>query len=99
MDRNKKSLVEFLYKNGRDISSVLEALAKRFSFRIGNGFCERVIFRELFLSGTTLLDLHDKKTTMSLSHVAARQELRELISSLKIPELEKIEKAEKVANA
>lgn len=86
----KNRLSNFYTKNGRDINIVLDALAKRLSFRVGNGFCERVIFRELFLSGTTLLDAHDKKTVSSLSHVAARQELRELIDLMKIPTQEKI---------
>lgn len=85
----KNRLSNFYTKNGRDINIVLDALAKRLSFRVGNGFCERVIFRELFLSGTTLLDANDKKTVSSLSHVAARQELRELIDLMKIPTQEK----------
>jgi chromosome partitioning protein len=47
---------------------------------------ERVIYRELFLEGLTLLDLRQVglERRLSLSHVAARQELRsllELISS------------------
>lgn len=86
----KNRLSNLYTKNGRDINTVLDALAKRLSFRVGNGFCERVIFRELFLAGTTLLDMHDKKAVASLSHVAARQELRELIDLMKIPTLEKV---------
>ncbi|MBR1734969.1 MAG: AAA family ATPase [Alphaproteobacteria bacterium] len=81
-----KNRLSTLYtKNRGDVNTVLEALAKRLSFRLGNGFCERVIFKELFLSGTTLLDLKNSDTSMNLSHVAARQELRELISLMKLP--------------
>ena len=81
-----KNRLSTLYtKNRGDVNTVLEALAKRLSFRLGNGFCERVIFKELFLSGMTLLDLKNTGNEMNLSHVAARQELRELISLMKIP--------------
>lgn len=81
-----KNRLSTLYtKNKGDVNTVLEALAKRLSFRLGNGFCERVIFKELFLSGTTLLDLKNNDNAMNLSHVAARQELRELITLMRIP--------------
>ncbi|GHU17900.1 ATPase [Alphaproteobacteria bacterium] len=71
-------------KNRGDINVVLEALSKRIGFRLGAGFCERVIFRELFLSGSTLLDVPQGQQ-LSLSHVSARQELRELIDFMKLP--------------
>ena len=60
-----------------------EDLAKRIGFRIAPGFSERVIFREMFLNGLTLLDL--KGGALSLSHVAARQEVRELLKELNLP--------------
>lgn len=81
-----KNRLSTLYsKNSGDVNLVLEALAKRLSFRLGNGFRERVIFKELFLSGMTLMDLNECGSSMNLSHVAARQELRELISFMNIP--------------
>jgi chromosome partitioning protein len=52
------------------------------------GLYERVIFRELFLKGLTLLDLHETKEgreNMSVSQIAARQELRDLLNGLKLP--------------
>ena len=51
------------------------------------GFSERVIFRELFLSGLTLLDLKSgaDATPLTMSHIAARQEVRELIRNLALP--------------
>ncbi|MDX1923754.1 MAG: division plane positioning ATPase MipZ [Rickettsiaceae bacterium] len=71
-------------KNKQNVAKVLEELAKRVSFRQAPGFGERVIFRELFLLGLTLLDL--KKTAyaknFSLAHVAARQELKNLFEAL-----------------
>ena len=65
--------------------AVLEALSKRIGFRLGTGFCERVIFKELFVSGMTLLDLERANVQLSLSHVAARQELRDLINFMHLP--------------
>ena len=72
-------------KNRKDIGVVLEALSKRIGFRLGTGFCERVIFKELFVSGMTLLDLERANVQLSLSHVAARQELRDLINFMHLP--------------
>ncbi len=74
--------------NKRKVGDALEALSQRIGFRIAPGFSERVIFRELFPKGLTLLDLPDLGSeSMTLSHVAARQELRELVQALKLPAL------------
>ena len=77
-------------KNKRRVGEVLEKLAPRTGFRIAPGFGERVIYRELFPSGLTLLDIMDADTKISLtmSHVAARQELRDLMVTLNLPGLE-----------
>ncbi|MDR2794612.1 MAG: division plane positioning ATPase MipZ [Holosporaceae bacterium] len=81
----KNRLNTFYSKNRGDINIVLEELSKRIGFRLGVGFSERVIFRELFLSGMTLLDMENTGHSLSLSHVSARQELRELIDFMKLP--------------
>jgi chromosome partitioning protein len=83
----RNRLTTLYTKNKRDISVVLEALSKRIGFRLGTGFCERVIFKELFLSGLTLPDLEKSGKQLNISHVAARQELRELINFIKLPKL------------
>ena len=44
-------------RNKRDMGTVIEALARRIGFRIAAGLSERVIYKELFLNGLTLLDL------------------------------------------
>lgn len=72
-------------KNKEDMFNILTNLAKRIGFRLLSGFCERVIFRELFINGTTLLDLKETETAMTVSHIAAKQELRELIKALELP--------------
>lgn len=64
-------------------------LARRIGFRVGPGFNERVIFRELFPRGLTLLDLRDVGVErLNISNVAARQELRDLIRALHLPGVE-----------
>lgn len=79
--RNRLSQINA--KNKEQMEKVLTMLAKRIGFHQVPGFSERVIFRELFTQGLTLLDLTkvgDKR--LNLSHVAARQELRSLLTSL-----------------
>ena len=58
----------------------IEALAKRIGFRVAAGLSERVIYKELFLNGLTLLDLKRGSggPSLTMSHVAARQEVRDL---------------------
>ena len=74
-------------KNKRRLSSALSQLAERVGFRVAPGFGDRVIFRELFPVGLTMLDLPQRGVgiSFSLSHVAARQEVRELLVTLKLP--------------
>lgn len=74
-------------KNRKRLVTALDVLAERIGFRLAPGFGERVIFRELFPMGLTMLDLPlpGLGVAMSISHVAARQELRELIATLKLP--------------
>ena len=77
-------------KNKRRLSELLDTLSTRIGFRVAPGFGERVIYRELFLLGLTLLDLPDAKTQvkMTMSHLAARQEVRDLIAVLNLPGVE-----------
>jgi chromosome partitioning protein len=74
-------------KNKRRVGDALTALAQRIGFRVAPGLSERVIYREMFTAGLTLLDLSDEGAAASftLSHVAARQELRDLILGLNLP--------------
>ena len=52
------------------------------------GFSERVIFRELFPRGLTLLDLKDTGVDqLNISNIAARQEVRDLINELRLPKV------------
>ena len=72
--------------NKRKVGEALEALSKRIGFRVAPGFSERVIFRELFPRGLTLMDLRDVGVDqMNISNVAARQELRDMLTALRLP--------------
>lgn len=87
--RNRLSNIDA--RNKRLVTRVMDDLVKRLGFRQAPGFSERVIFRELFLLGLTVLDVLEttKAGTLSMSHLAARQEVRELLKALKIPAIER----------
>lgn len=80
--RNRLSATET--RNKRNMERVLATLAKRIGFRTAPGFGDRVIFREMFLTGLTLLDLREGGTRLTMSHIAARQEVRDLLAALNI---------------
>ena len=73
-------------RNRRTVGEAVADLSQRIGFRVVPGFSERVIFRELFLRGLTLLDIgEDGPIPVTMSHVAARQEVREMIRALALP--------------
>jgi chromosome partitioning protein len=69
-------------RNMRRVADALADLSKRVGFRVIPGLSERVIYRELFPKGLTLLDMQALGKEAGLAHVAARQELREMIAGL-----------------
>ncbi len=66
------------------VGAAMDELALRVGFRVIPGLGERVIYRELFPKGLTLLDLKHLGE-VGMGHIAARQELREMIAGLLIP--------------
>jgi chromosome partitioning protein len=80
--RNRTQHVEA--RNMRRLDAALTELSKRVGFRIAQGLSERVIYRELFPSGLTLLD-KGHLGELGTSHLVARQELRSLLSNLRLP--------------
>jgi chromosome partitioning protein len=78
-------------RNKRRVAAAVEQLSSRIGCRVAPGFSDRVIFRELFPMGLTMLDLPVRGLGMALtmSHIAARQEVRELLAMLRLPGLEK----------
>jgi chromosome partitioning protein len=91
--RNRLSHVNA--RNKRDVGQLLLQLAKRIGFRLAPGFGERVIFRELFPKGLTLLDLREKGAgvRLNMSHLAARQEVRDLFRAVGLEDGEAKEQA------
>ncbi len=83
--RNRLSHIDT--RDKRRIGAGLEALSARIGFRLAPGLSERVIYRELFTRGLTMLDL--RKLTpignMRMSDLAARQEVRAMVEALSLP--------------
>ena len=80
--RNRTGHVEM--RNMRRLDQALTELSKRVGFRVAQGLSERVIYRELFPSGLTLLD-KGQLGELGTSHLVARQELRTLVAGLNLP--------------
>jgi chromosome partitioning protein len=76
-------------RNKRHVGQVLQGLAPQFGYRLAAGFGERVIFRELFLKGLTLSDLRQHKTgvAVTMTHIAAHQEIKSLVHGLRLDAL------------
>lgn len=80
--RNRTGHVEA--RNQARLQKALGEMSKRVGFRVTHGLSERVIYRELFPSGLTLLD-KGHLGELGTSHLVARQELRALIKALALP--------------
>ncbi|MEQ8664255.1 MAG: division plane positioning ATPase MipZ [Rhodospirillales bacterium] len=70
--------------NARDVDWALALLERSLGLKVIPGFSERVIFRELFLVGLTILDLKDAAggQPLSRSHMAAREEVLALSEAI-----------------
>jgi chromosome partitioning protein len=74
--------------NGERMSGALAELANHVGFRLADGLTGRMIYRELFPRGLTVLDECDGETPgtpADLAHMAARREMMALIEMLKLP--------------
>ncbi len=83
-------------RNKKNVGDKLDDLAGRIGFRHARGFGDRVIYRELFPMGLTLLDLGGRNSPVRLStmsHVTARIEIRSLVAALNLPHPEIHEEA------
>ena len=72
-------------RNERTIRVPLEEAGHELGFRMVSGIAERTVYRQLFPKGLTAFDPLEKPllgVRPTLSHVLARQELRQLASSL-----------------
>jgi chromosome partitioning protein len=84
--RNRLATTEA--RNRRRLDERVQALSRRVGFRIGPGLRDRVIYRELFPFGLTVADLSPlvRPVPVSLTHIAARQELRALVQAVGLAE-------------
>jgi len=86
--RNRTATSRIEAKNKQRVGEALKTLSGRIGFRLAPGLSERVIYRELFPQGLTLLDFEAAGGDVKMAHLAARQELRDLFIALKLPGLE-----------
>ena len=79
--------------NNRNMDLALTDISQRLGMRLVAGFSERVIFRELFLKGLTLHDLRHQgiNVTLTMSNLAALQEVRDLLRVIGIEQRDKEE--------
>lgn len=79
--KNRESSIRS--KNKDDIQKIFKKLSERFGFRLGQGFKERAIFRQLFPEGLTISDYKALgRKGFTVAHVSARQELRRFMKDL-----------------
>jgi len=79
--RNRLSALDA--RNKREMERLLAELSGRIGFQLNPGLGERVIFRELFHDGLTVMDMERiNGEGLTLSQLAARQEVRTMIESV-----------------
>ena len=83
----RNRLASLTSRNNRRVERALESLKRKINFRVVPGLSERVIYRELFLKGLTMMDFGKVQQIgkMQLSHVTARKEVRALVEALNLP--------------
>lgn len=67
-------------RNKNQVFEHLQNLSKTYGFRVSPSIKDRVIYKELFLQGLTVLDMNHEalKCKLSISHIAAKREIRDL---------------------
>lgn len=84
----RNRLSQLRSKNQISMLDSLKDLSMRLGCRMADGISERVVFRELFPMGLTVLDEMSERSLNgkpTLSHLSARQEIRQLVSALRLP--------------
>ena len=73
-------------KNKREVDTILRQLEGAIGFTYISGIGERVAYREMFLKGLTILDLlKTPSEEISISHIAAKNELMAILDAIGIP--------------
>ncbi len=84
----RNRLTQISSNNKKNMYNSLQNLAMQLGCRLSDGISERVIFRELFPKGLTALDDLDNilpNKRGKTSHLTARQEIRNLLKTMKLP--------------
>lgn len=82
--RNRISHIDA--KNKREVDAILRKLQEKLGFTYISGIGERVVYREMFLKGLTILDLLKMgEDEISISHIAAKNELLTVLNTINIP--------------
>jgi chromosome partitioning protein len=85
--RNRVSHIQS--RNKRDIDALMDLLAQNIGFQAVSGFGERVVYRELFSAGLTVLDAPESTedgAAAPSSHRAARAEVSNLLAAINVEE-------------
>ncbi len=71
-------------KNAQLMSALLMALSRRIHYSLAAGISERVVYRELFLKGLTMMDLKENGLNMptSSSAITGKQEIINLLQNI-----------------
>ena len=85
--RNRINTIHITNKRKMDL--VIQDLSKKLGFKIGNGFADRVIFKDLFLHGLTLMDIGRVSYVKSFNpaNLIAKTELRLFLQSINFQDL------------
>jgi chromosome partitioning protein len=91
-------------RNESQVTKLLNIMAPELGFRVARGLHERTIYRELFPFGLTAFDPLDEELLrfrVSRSHLMARREVRELVTSTGLlpPQLESPEDQDRLQRA
>ncbi|MDR2934161.1 MAG: division plane positioning ATPase MipZ, partial [Rickettsiales bacterium] len=84
--RNRVSHIDA--NNKKEVDKMLRHLSERIGFKYLPGIGERVIYREMFLKGLTISDVVREKSlyqTLTISHIAAKNELAAVVNAIGIP--------------
>ncbi|CCQ73008.1 division plane positioning ATPase MipZ [Magnetospira sp. QH-2] len=85
----RNRLGNFADHNKQLMSTALGDLSKNLGFRLADGFKERVVYRQLFLAGLTVMDLENDAFSVkqTKSYDMAREEMRNLLRFLHLPDI------------
>ncbi|MFO1130211.1 MAG: division plane positioning ATPase MipZ [Rickettsiales bacterium] len=90
--RNRVNTIQIANKRKMDL--LIQDLSKKIGFKIGNGFADRVIFKDLFLHGLTLTDIGRVSYIKSFTpaNLIAKTELRLFLQSINFQDLINLKK-------